>query len=761
MKKIFAMATRNMFFTRSVTMTMQKLFSSMCKKHTGLSMKIGGTSLFGLGKLLLLCIALTIVGCEGSIDTPDASSNQNTTPSPSPTPGPAPAPSPPPPSGDNMQNLFAATLYPVLTANCGACHGSLPNSPGGTPDFAHDNVTVAYGEIVARPDFVNLGAPANSRLVTKPLELHKCIAAVCQIWADAITLAIVEWANLVPATGGGGTSGQAILSSTLALADGVQNAGAGRVEDAIIAKYEFKTGTGQTAFDTSGVAPAIDLTLSADVNWVAGQGIDITDPNAAGVSKAVGTAAASIKLYDMIAGPQGSQQYTIEAWVINASTALDGPARLVSYSLDSQNRNFTMGQQTSYYNFRNRSNLTGNNGSNPALETDNGAGDLKTELQHVVFTFDGTNGRNIYINGIKPAYEGVASDPSVPANISNNWNSTYTFILGNEVPDGTIRQWLGKMLFVAIHNRALTPAEILQNTLAGIGEKFILDFDVSALLDTSGATTSKISLIVSELDAFSYVFATPTLTTTIAVPSIAVKDIRIMVNNNIPIAAQAFRNVDMTVTSTGTELSPLGAVIPKDIGPDTDLFVLVFAVLGNNSNIVIEPNPQPVLDLSVNAPSPEFGLRTFEQINNTMANLTGIDPSVTKATFDDLQQQLPSTPNLETFVAAHQVGIAKLSLEYCDAMVEDGPSRLAFFGSGFVLDPTFANQGTIITALVDKMVGTNLASQPSLAELTPELNQLFTELGCNAATPCDAARTRTVVKAACAAVLGSAAVLIN
>ena len=53
---------------------------------------------------------------------------------------------------------------------------------------------------------------------------------------------------------------------------------------------------------------------------------------------------------------------------------------------------------------------------------------------------------------------------------------------------------------------------------------------MSTLLDTSGTTTSKVSLDVRELDAFSYVFGTPVLTTDIALPNIPVKNIRIGVN---------------------------------------------------------------------------------------------------------------------------------------------------------------------------------------------------------------------------------------
>jgi len=714
---------------------------------------------FSLSRVLVLATALTLAACGGGgggdLTAVNAGGGTGTGGGGGGTDGGT--------GGVATQTAFETTLYPVVVDRCGGCHAS--QGPGGTPDFAHETVATALN-VVESNTLANLGNPANSRLVTKlTLELHRC-GTDCQAWSDEIRLAIEAWAGLVGDTGSGsGVTGTDIVSSTLTLADGAQNAGAGRVDNSIIAKYEFKAGTGTTAFDTSGVAPAMNLELSTDVNWVAGEGIDITDPNNAEVSKAVATQADSKKLYDMIAGPAGSNEYTIEAWIINAATDLAGPARIVSYSQDSANRNFTMGQVTDYYNYRNRSDMSDNNGS-PALETDNNAADLKTELQHVVFTFDSANGRNIYINGGKPAYD-VASDPSVPADISN-WNENYTFLLGNEV--NVNRQWLGKMFFVAIHNRALTPAEILQNTLAGIGEKFSLQFDVSALLDTTGATTTTVSMDVAELDAFSYVLSSPVLTTDMPVPNIPVKNIRIAVNGNIPAAAQAFRNVDMTATSSPMDLSRLGAVIPKDMGPESDQFSLVFEVLGNNSNVVIEPVPVAELDTSVNAPSPENGLRTFEQINNTMATLTGVDQGVTNATFNDLRQQLPGTPNLGSFVSAHQVGVAKLSLEYCDALVESNSLRTAFVGAGFefgsAVSTAFSNQtkrNIIISNLVNKMVGTNLDSQPNMTDLQPELDMLIDQLtvGCNVAADCNAARTRTVVKAACAAVLGSAAVLIQ
>ena len=284
-----------------------KILTKKVRNQIGANVKL--TSLYGV---VLFGLALSLTGCGGgSSDTPSGNS------------GPSGAPS----ASSNSQSVFATTLYPVLVSHCSDCHAS--QGPAGTPDFAHENVATAYGVVEANT-LVNLGNPSNSRLVQKlTQEMHKC-GTNCTAWADEITAAIKNWANMVANTGGG-TSTSMIVSSMLTLADSMQNAGGGRIEDAVIAKYEFKTGSGQTAFDSSGVAPALNLTLSKDVAWIDGQGIEITDPNATKITKALATAADSAKLFNLIAGPNGTKQYTIEAWLLNASTELTGPARIVSF----------------------------------------------------------------------------------------------------------------------------------------------------------------------------------------------------------------------------------------------------------------------------------------------------------------------------------------------------------------------------------------------------------------------------------------------
>ena len=71
-------------------------------------------------------------------------------------------------------------------------------------------------------------------------------------------------------------------SKALTLYDGTVASGGNRFDNAAIALYEFKTGTGTVAYDTSGVEPAANLTMSGGVTWVGGWGIDLRGGKAQG-----------------------------------------------------------------------------------------------------------------------------------------------------------------------------------------------------------------------------------------------------------------------------------------------------------------------------------------------------------------------------------------------------------------------------------------------------------------------------------------------
>jgi hypothetical protein len=66
----------------------------------------------------------------------------------------------------------------------------------------------------------------------------------------------------------------------------------------------------------------------------------------------------------------------------------------------------------------------------------------------------------------------------------------------------------------------------------------------------------------------------------------------------------------------------------------------------------------------------------------------------------------------------------------------------------------------MLDPLLSRMLGGDLADQPAEAEARAELNQLTDRLtACGAS--CEAGRTATVVKANCAALLGSAVMLLQ
>ena len=142
------------------------------------------------------------------------------------------------------------------------------------------------------------------------------------------------------------------------------------------------------------------------------------------------------------------------------------------------------------------------------------------------------------------------------------------------------------------------------------------------------------------------------------------------------------------------------------------------------------------------------------------------------------------------FLSAHQIGVAQLAIAYCDALVEDGTLSGNFFTQTLGATPTLFSGGATITAaiqdnlaqdLFDNMVGLPgagpspaMTSNPTETEVKDELigtapghnGGLFIELANICTTPgadpvCDATDTRTIAKGMCAAVLGSAVMLIQ
>ena len=167
-------------------------------------------------------------------------------------------------------------------------------------------------------------------------------------------------------------------------------------------------------------------------------------------------------------------------------------------------------------------------------------------------------------------------------------------------------------------------------------------------------------------------------------------------------------------------------------------------------------------------PQPDVGLRTFDEINASMSAVTGISTqnADVKTTFDTIRQQLPTVVDIEAFLSSHQVAVAQLAIEYCNALVDNGSARAAYFpGFNFGAPAaqafdTVGERNLIIDPLFANVVGSGLATQPDDADVRAELNDLMDRLtACG--NGCAADRTATVVKATCAALLGSGATLLQ
>jgi hypothetical protein len=402
---------------------------------------------------------------------------------------------------------------------------------------------------------------------------------------------------------------------------------------------------------------------------------------------------------------------------------------------------------------------TGLNGM-PQLQTPVGAMVLQASLQHVVLTYDAVKGRQIYVNGVNTG----VTDPQAGGALSN-WDSTFALVLGNEVSGD--RSWQGLIKFVAIHNRALTATQIVQNYNAGVGERYYMLFNVESV---TSIPQSYVMFTVSQYDSSSYLFNQPTfisLDSTVTPNNVAVQGIRIGVNGTIPNVGQAYIPLSTTVTGAnytpqGEVLSNIGTVIPLQNGPLSDQFFLTFDVLGSAQHVVVEPAPAAPPPPAPLAPVADIGVRTFADVNSTLSELTGVPTTnaAVNATYLAVQQQLPSTSTLESFLASNQVGIAQLAIQYCTTMINT-PSLAAKVFPGITLGSSqFSTQSGVnaVSSGIAAMVLGNgqFHSQPATTTVTNELNNLIGVL-CGGSSPCtNSQRVQAVTAAACAAALGSA-----
>jgi hypothetical protein len=685
---------------------------------------------------------------------------------------------------------YQATIYTLTGVYCSKCHSSTANpATQQAPYFADMNITTAYQAAIPKIDFTGC-VPQNSptfattcgvnsrfyqRLAT---DMHNCWST-CS--ADAALMLTQIQAFAMDATPTS-LDPSLVVSKALTMTQGTVASGANRYDADTIAKYMFSEGAGSTvAYDTSGIDPAADLTLTGHYQYDGSWGVIFL----AGGGKAQATVQASSKLNTLI---QASGEFSIEAWVAPAVVATN-LSDIVSFSGGDTLRNFTLAQTNQDYDFQLRSsNSTGLNGM-PQLQTPDATMALQASLQHVVLTYDPVNGRQIYVNGVNQNIP----DPQKGGTLAN-WDNTFALVLGSEVSGDNAFQ--GEIKFLAVHQRALTAAQVLQNFNAGVGQRYYLLFNISNVPGVNVAQ-AYMMFTVSQYDNYSYLFYQPTfisLDPTAKPTSIPVQGLRIGINGTIPLVGQAYIPLNTTITAAGYTaqgevLSTVGTVIALESGPATDQFFLQFDLLGTGKDVIVEASPCPAGQttctqaLNLGPAMADVGVRTFAQVNSTFSQLTGVPTSNTSvvSTYQSVQQQLPAVNTLEAYSSANQVGVAQLAVQYCNQVMSSPTLQAKVFPGVTFSASTFSSvtaNGTdaagntkytssapasqVVADLAALSVGSGtLTHQPAPATVTSELTNLIGVL-CTGSTPCNsAARVSAVTVGACAAALGNADVLID
>ena len=684
---------------------------------------------------------------------------------------------------DAAVTAFQTYIYPLFAEySCDSCHRS-DALTAQQPYFTSDDIYEAYDLSRSKIDIEDgvqdrpLAEALSRFVVRQRSEFHNCgedCMANALEMLDAIKLFEAAIASPSEVPDNWLTSRALILER-----DGILASGGGRIDTGAIAMWEFSEGDGTLILDKSGVDPAMNLDLEGNYNWVGGNGIQFLPGG-----KAQASIVSSRKLANRI---KSSNAYSLEAWVAPANVTQEGPARIMTYSDGTSSRNFTMGQTLYNYDFLHRSSSTDGNGE-PALSTADDDERLQATLQHVVMTFDPINGRRIYVNGTFTGDD----DPSSVGSLSS-WDDGFVFIMGNEASGD--RPWEGIIRFAAIYDRALSQEEITTNFEAGVGEKYYLLFKlehcetVDSCDDLTGIDDGFDSYVVFEaaiFDSYSYLFADPFLyriradgtdssVTQSSFSGVALEGMRVGINGKEPVVGQAYAKLQTTLESSlyteeeGQSLSSIGTVLPMEGGSNSDEFFLTFEQIGSYSDVrveaVVSAAPPSVSDIE-----PDVGMRNFAEINASMSKITGVPVTNGNvvSTYETVKQQLPTTTSAETFLSSHQMAIAQMAIEYCSELVDDTALRASFFPDfgnfNVAVTPAFDStleRDAIIDPLYANVAGSGLATQPGELEMKAELESLITLLAVDRHSGEAADVTQKIVKATCAAALGSAAVLVQ
>ncbi|WP_306643951.1 LamG domain-containing protein [Sanyastnella coralliicola] len=220
-----------------------------------------------------------------------------------------------------------------------------------------------------------------------------------------------------------------------------------RVTDDLLHLYTFGEGSGQYIHDlsTDNIPLILEIRDPSHVSW-GNPGLTINEP----------TLIRSISSADELnTNVPTSGEISLEAWITPWNLSQDGPARIITVSNGSSDRNVMIGQDEDTYVCRMRTTDTDNNG---IPNSNSPGGSVELNLQHIIYTRNASGEEHIFLNG-ESVHQGQRDGDL------SNWSSAFHLALGNEI--GADRAFVGTYHLVAAYDRALSAEEVMQNFNAG------------------------------------------------------------------------------------------------------------------------------------------------------------------------------------------------------------------------------------------------------------------------------------------------------
>jgi VanZ family protein len=156
-----------------------------------------------------------------------------------------------------------------------------------------------------------------------------------------------------------------------------------------VALYTFREGGGRHVHDWSPLKPPLDLEVAEPQNtvWLASGGLELTQPTV------LRSAQRPEKIYQRFTA---THTFSVAAWLEPKDALPRGPGRIVSYSLTTPLRNFTLGQEASEIHFRVRTRVAGPDGTRMYFRSNNLG--LKPMPTHLVAVY-AWGVERLYVNG--------------------------------------------------------------------------------------------------------------------------------------------------------------------------------------------------------------------------------------------------------------------------------------------------------------------------------------------------------------------------